>query len=49
MDVPVEADRSKAPGYATKGIQLWIDHATSERHVYAVFADRVERWPRPIR
>jgi len=26
-------------------LQLWLDPAASERHVYAAFADRVERWP----
>lgn len=37
---------ARRTGYSTEGIQLWLDPATSERHVYAGFADRVERWPR---
>lgn len=43
VQLPTTARRT---GYSTDGIQLWLDDATSERHVYVVFADRAERWPR---
>ena len=39
VQLPTTARRT---GYSTEGIQLWLDAAASERHVYAAFADRVE-------
>jgi hypothetical protein len=33
-------------GHSTDGVQLWVDPQADDEHLYLVFRERVERWPR---